>query len=159
EAPRADAVIAAAKAAGVHEMVLRLPDGYDTEVGESGGSLSAGQRQRIALARALYGDPFLVVLDEPNSNLDGEGEEALPRAFLGVRGGGGIVVVFPHRPSALAGADLLMKMRQGGATAPESKDEFVRKRRPPVPIGPAAAVQSAPPAGLRVVNEPGASAS
>src|SRR5262244_894638 len=158
DAPAA-AVIAAAKAAGVHDLIVNLPGGYDTEIGEQGAALSAGQQQRIALARALYGDPFLVVLDEPNSNLDGEGEEALTRAILGVRARGGIVVVIAHRPSALAGVDLLMEMRQGRATSPESKDEFVRKRRPPVPIAPAAAVQPASPAVLRVVNEPGASAS
>ena len=97
----------AAKAAGVHDLVLSMPHGYNTPIGEGGASLSAGQRQRIALARALFRDPFLVVLDEPNSNLDAEGEEALTRAILGVRARGGIVIVVAHRSSALAAVDHL----------------------------------------------------
>ena len=123
----AKAVIAAATAAGVHDMIVGLPDGYETQVGESGTALSAGQAQRVALARALYGDPFLVVLDEPNSNLDAEGDEALSRAILNVRTRGGIVVVVAHRPSAIAGVDLLLMMNQGRVQAFGPKDEVLTR--------------------------------
>src|SRR5262249_57401548 len=109
----APAVVAAAKAAGVHDLVVNLPAGYETQIGEQGAALSAGQQQRIALARALCGDPFLVVLDEPNSNLDAEGEDALTRAILGVRARGGIVIVVAHPQSALAAVDHLVAMVAG----------------------------------------------
>lgn len=108
-----DAVIAAAAAAEVHEMILMLPNGYDTQIGEHGSALSAGQRQRVALARALFCDPFLVVLDEPNSNLDAEGEAALTRSIFRVRERGGIAVVVAHRPSALAACDYVLVMNAG----------------------------------------------
>lgn len=124
------AIIAAAKAAGVHEMVLRLPEGYNTYIGEDGAGLSAGQRQRIGLARALFGDPFLVVLDEPNSNLDTEGDEALTRAIAGVRARGGIVVVVAHRSSALAALDTVLLLVDGRQQAFGPKEAvLIRKLR------------------------------
>jgi ATP-binding cassette subfamily C protein len=125
--PDNEAVIAAAKAVGVHDLIVRLPAGYDTPIGEQGSALSAGQAQRVALARAVYRDPFLVVLDEPNSNLDSEGEEALTRAILGVRERKGIVIVVAHRPSAIAGVDRLLMMNQGKAQALGPKDEVLSK--------------------------------
>jgi ATP-binding cassette subfamily C protein len=137
--PGADsvAIIAAAQAAGVHELILGLPGGYDTDIGEQGTSLSAGQQQRIALARALYGDPFLVVLDEPNSNLDNDGELALTQAIHSVRSRGGIAIVVAHRPSALAAVDHVLVMNQGRAQAFGPKDEVlakVLKAPPPLKI-------------------------
>ncbi|MBD9373706.1 type I secretion system permease/ATPase [Rhizobium sp. ARZ01] len=113
--PGADAevVVAASRAAGVHELIVSLPNGYETQIGEGGAILSAGQRQRIALARALYRDPFLVVLDEPNSNLDVEGENALGNAIRGITARGGIVVIVTHRSNILAAVDLLMVMKEG----------------------------------------------
>jgi ATP-binding cassette subfamily C protein len=139
-------IVAAAHAAGVHKMVLSLPNGYETVIGEGGATLSAGQRQRIALARALYGDPFLVVLDEPNSNLDAEGEDALTQAILGVRARGGILVVIAHRPSALAGVDLVLVMGDGRVQSFGNKDEVLGK----VLRNSAQIAQSAP---LKIVGE------
>jgi ATP-binding cassette subfamily C protein len=125
--PDPEKIVSAARAAGVHDLILRLPDGYESKVGEGGASLSAGQRQRIALARALYGDPFLIVLDEPNSNLDTEGDEALARAILAVRNRGGIVIVVAHRPGALQNVDMVLAMANGRQQAFGPKDEVLRK--------------------------------
>jgi PrtD family type I secretion system ABC transporter len=150
--PDADpqAIVAAAKAAGVHELIIELSEGYESHVGERGETLSAGQAQRIALARALYRDPFLIVLDEPNSNLDAAGDEALTRAILGIRARGGIVVVIAHRPSAIAGVDLLLVLKQGRLQAFGPKDEILSKvlqRDTPAPRP------------LKVVSDMGGSAS
>lgn len=121
------AIIRAAKSADVHEMIVRLPHGYDTAVGADGTELSAGQRQRIGLARALYGDPFLVVLDEPNSNLDGEGEAALQKAMSAVTERGGIVIVIAHRPAAIAQVDYILFLRNGVMEAFGPRSEVLSK--------------------------------
>lgn len=126
EAP-SDKILSAARAAGVHDLIVHLPEGYETRIGEAGSALSAGQRQRVALARALYGDPFLVILDEPNSNLDAEGEAALTEAIQGVRARGGIAVVVAHRPSALASLDQVLVMANGRVQAFGPKNEVLNK--------------------------------
>lgn len=136
--PDARKIIAAAKAAGIHEMVARMPEGYQTELGPSGTSLSAGQLQRIGLARALYGDPFLVVLDEPNSNLDAPGEAALGEAIEGVKARGGVVIVIAHRPKALAAVDYVGVVQGGKLVAFGPKDKVVGAPSAPIPF-PAAA--------------------
>ncbi|MBO0764128.1 MAG: type I secretion system permease/ATPase [Hyphomicrobiaceae bacterium] len=120
-------VIDAAKAAAFHEQVLSLSDGYNTRVGLAGAQLSMGQKQRLGLARALYGKPFLVVLDEPNSNLDAEGEAAVSAAIAGLKGRGAIAVVIAHRPSAIAAVDLILVMRQGEAVAFGPKEKVLAK--------------------------------
>ncbi len=119
-------IVKAAQAAGVHDMIVNLADGYQTVIAEGGVGLSAGQRQRIALARALYGDPFLVVLDEPNSNLDTAGDNALTAAIQSVRARGGIAIVIAHRPSALAAIDKVLAMARGQVAAFGEKSEVLR---------------------------------
>jgi ATP-binding cassette subfamily C protein EexD len=109
----ADQIVAAAQKAGVHEMILQLPAGYDTVIGQSGGILSGGQRQRIGLARALYGDPAIVALDEPNAHLDDQGNAALQQALRGLRERGATVFIISHRHSVLAEVDKLLLMREG----------------------------------------------
>jgi PrtD family type I secretion system ABC transporter len=130
-----EGVLQAARAAGAHDLILSFPDGYATKVGEGGMALSAGQRQRIGLARALYGNPFLVVLDEPTSNVDSEGEDALTEAILSVRRRGGIVVVIAHRPKALEGVDHVLVIGDGRVQSFGPKEEILRKvLRNPVPL-------------------------
>ncbi|VVC53484.1 Type I secretion system ATP-binding protein PrsD [Beijerinckiaceae bacterium RH AL1] len=133
-------LLQAADKAGVHEMILRMPDGYETQVGPGGALLSGGQRQRIALARALYDDPFLLVLDEPNSNLDTEGEAALTRAIADVRARGGMAVIIAHRPSALAAVDKVMIINEGRVQAFGARDVVLPQlATQPAPAPPARA--------------------
>jgi ABC-type protease/lipase transport system fused ATPase/permease subunit len=108
-----DQVVAAAKRANAHELILTLPQGYDTQVGAQGARLSPGQRQRVALARAMYGEPRLLVLDEPNSNLDGDGEAALAQALGAVRKQGVTAIVVTHRPSLIAHVDKILVLAAG----------------------------------------------
>ena len=151
ENPSSDAILRAAQIAGVHDIILRLPEGYATRIGAGGIALSAGQKQRVGLARAVYGDPFLLVLDEPNANLDADGENALTRAIGIMRQNKSIVVVISHRPSALSALDMTMVLYEGKAIAfGPSEEVFARVRKaggsgkgPPTPA-PTPAQQPAP---------------
>jgi ATP-binding cassette subfamily C protein len=120
-------IIAAARAAAAHEMILRLPDGYDTQVATMGSRLSGGQIQRIGLARALYGDPVLLILDEPNSNLDNDGSNALNQAIRTAKARGASVLIMAHRPAAIQECDLLLVMNEGAAAALGPRDAVLRE--------------------------------
>lgn len=122
-----ESIVKAAKLAGVHELITRFTDGYSTILGEGSVQLSAGQRQRIGLARALYGDPFLVVLDEPNANLDASGDALLAKAIKSVRDRGGIVIVIAHRPSAISTVDHLLMIQNGRQQAFGSKQDVLQR--------------------------------
>lgn len=124
-----EAVILAAKQAGVHEMILHLPQGYDTYLSTDGGSLSGGQKQRIGLARALYGDPALVVLDEPNASLDDVGEAALVMALQDLKRRGKTLVLISHRPAVLNMVDKLLMLHEGAVQIFGSRDEVFASLR------------------------------
>jgi ABC-type protease/lipase transport system fused ATPase/permease subunit len=151
-----DAIIDAARKADVHELILSFPEGYDTAIGEGGALLSAGQRQRIGLARALYGNPALVVLDEPNANLDAAGEAAVVAAVQHARQSGSTVIIIAHRPSAIAALDQLMMLREGRVVALGPKEEVLEKVTQKA-VGPAVPVRNTPKfqsMGMSMNNKP-----
>ena len=139
-----EAIIAAATAAGVHSLISSMPDGYNSRVGEQGDLLSAGQRQRIGLARTLYGNPFLIVLDEPNANLDSDGDTALTDAIHQARDRGSIVIVIAHRPSAIAAIDKVLYMQGGRQIAYGPKAEVLQQ------------IMQPPGSNVRPIKAPGA---
>ncbi len=125
--PNPDAIVSAAKRAAAHDMILRLPEGYDTKVSALGGRLSGGQIQRIGLARALFGDPVILVLDEPNSNLDNDGTLALNAAIRSTKDAGGAVLIMAHRPAAIQECDLLLVIEDGTRRAFGPRDQVLRE--------------------------------
>lgn len=133
-------IVKAAKKAGVHELILQLPEGYDTNIGVGGQALSGGQRQRLALARAVYKEPKVIILDEPNSNLDSEGEKALAETILGAKQAGATVIVVSHRPSLLACTDKIAVLNKGILVKHGDRDQILSE------LGGGRNVASSPPA-------------
>lgn len=125
--PNDEQVVRAAKRAAAHDLILRLPDGYDTKVRGAGGLLSGGQLQRIGLARALYHHPVILVLDEPNANLDNEGTEALNQSIRAVKADGGVVLIMAHRPSAIQECEKLLVLDDGMPRAFGPRDEVLQR--------------------------------
>ncbi|AHD08288.1 type I secretion system permease/ATPase [Phaeobacter gallaeciensis] len=142
--PDSAKVVAAAKKAAAHDMIVHLPDGYDTHITAGGGRLSGGQMQRVALARALYDDPVIVILDEPNSNLDNDGSVALNRAIKQLKAEGHSVLIMAHRPAAIQECDLLLVIDQGVQTAFGPKDKVLREM-----VSNHQSIQQAAPGGVR----------
>jgi ATP-binding cassette subfamily C exporter for protease/lipase len=143
-APDHDKIELAARQTGLHEFIMALPDGYDTDVGAEGMTLSGGQRQRIGLARAIYGSPRLVVLDEPNSNLDEAGESALVHTLQMLRAADTTVVLITHRTNLLGLADLMLLLVDGQVKLFGPRDEVLAALKPKPPAPPAAAAAAVP---------------
>jgi ATP-binding cassette subfamily C exporter for protease/lipase len=133
-------IIEAARCTGIHEMILRFPKGYDTEIGEAGGMLSGGQRQRLGLARAIYGNPAIIVLDEPNANLDEAGERSLLQTVLDLKAQGKTVFLITHRPNILGAADLLLALDNGRIAHLVSREAAMAGMKSPVATEPAPAL-------------------
>ncbi len=149
-ASSSERIVAAAQKAGVHELILRLPQGYETNLGEGGAGLSGGQRQRIALARALFGQPQFLVLDEPNSNLDTEGEQALANTVAQLKVEGVTVVIITHRPSLLSHADKILALKDGHIARFGPKDQVLAQLAAPASAAPRAMSQG-PQSGLATI--------
>jgi ABC-type protease/lipase transport system fused ATPase/permease subunit len=141
----ADGMIDAARTAGAHEMIQRLPHGYDTPIGDGGRVLSGGQRQRIGLSRAIYGDARVIVLDEPNANLCAEGEAALSRALEALKDQGRTVVVISHRPSVMRTVDKLLVLNGGRVELLGPRDEVLKALPRPVQTSSGSPSVDAPP--------------